>query len=343
MAVNHASILMNLLFFVKKNMRFLHIFYAGMLQYVKNLPAFAACVILNERDVKITIICEKDENTVDVASLNKKRNSLRYAPLVMAAVEIVAVILIVLGLKLPGAVLGTAALVGGIVYKNRGKKDYANTCCRLQAMNALGLKDAEYLGNSKEEETWLGNMHLLPSSARVTKPLVMHAVRGDMHGIPMWIAEVTMGCMENGKRQPTFSSGVMIRCTLENAAFSRALFLGRYAFKHAALRNEYEKDALRLAPAGGKEKGWYAMTENGRNPDALLVEKWQSLCDAAGMRAAMYVEGKEVKAFFNGNFYTGEFELEEEVTAAALKHHSFAALVPFVEMLEALRGETEEK
>ncbi len=116
------------------------------------------------------------------------------------------------------------------------------------------------------------------------------------------------------------------------------MLLGRYALKHAAWRAEYEKDGLRLSPAGGKEKGWYALTKGAVSPDEKLLEKWDAVCETAKMRAAMHVSGNELAAFFNGQFYTGEFPLEEEVTESMFRKHSFAAIVPLMELVEALNG-----
>lgn len=270
--------------------------------------------------------------------MNKKRNLVRYSSVAVAAIDLVAILLIMGGMQLPGIMIGMAALIGGAVFKRKGKKAYQEECCRLQTEKALGLRDLQYQGECKETEEFVRNTHLLPASSVLVQPLLMHAASGKLCGLPVQIAEATIGCHEEGKRQPTYSSGVMVRVTLEKAYPDTALLLGRYAFKHAALRAEYEKDGLRLSPAGGKEKGWYALTPGAVSPSDALLERWDAVCEAVKMRAAMYVSGNELVAFFNGQFYTGEFPLEEEVTEGMFKKHSFAAIVPLMELVEALNG-----
>lgn len=275
---------------------------------------------------------------MNISALNKKRNLVRYSSVAVAAVDLVAILLIMGGIQLPGIIIGMAALIGGAVLKRKGKKSFQEECCRLQTEKALGLRNLQYQGECKETEEFLHSLHLVPASACVTQPLLLHAASGKLCGLPAQIAEATIGCHEEGKRQPTYSSGVLVRVTMEKAYPDAALMLGRYAFKHAALRAEYEKDGLRLSPAGGKEKGWYALTSGAVSPADELLEKWHAVCEAAKMRAALYVGGNELVAFFNGQFYTGEYPLEEEVTEGMFKKHSFAAIVPLMELLEALNG-----
>lgn len=275
---------------------------------------------------------------MNIAALNKKRNCVRYSSIAVAAVDLTAVLMIMGGLRLPGAIIGLAALVGGAVYKRKGKKAYQEECCRQQTEKALGLGDMQYLGERRETEAFVRDTHLLPASAVLMPPLLLHAASGKMRALPVEIAEATIGCREENKKQPTYSSGVLVRVTLDKAYPDTALMLGRYAFKHAALRAEYEKDELRLSPAGGKEKGWYALTPGAVSPAEPLLEKWHAVCEAAKMRAALYVSGNELAAFFNGQFYTGEFPLEEEVTEGMLRKHSFAAIVPLMDLAEALNG-----
>lgn len=275
---------------------------------------------------------------MNIAALNRKRNTVRYSSIAVAAVDLVAIVMIMGGLRLPGAIIGLAALIGGAIYKRKGKKAYQEECCRRQTLQALGLAEAAYIGEKKETTDWMQSARLTPASAVLTEPLLMHAVKGQLRGTPVTISEVTFGCQENGKRQMTYSSGVLVRAELKKDVQMPALLLGRYAFKHAALRAEYEKDGLRLSPAGGKEKGWYALTEGAVSPDEKLLNKWDAVCEAAKMRAALSVHGTEMVAFFNGQFYTGEFPLEEEVTEGMFRKHSFAAIVPLAELIEALNG-----
>lgn len=273
---------------------------------------------------------------MDIAALNKQRKILRYVSLAVAGVEIVAIMMILGGVKLPGLLLGLAALIGGAAYKRKGRKAYEEECCRYQTLGALGVMDAQYTDRIKMGENWMHQTHLLPASAQTTQPLLLHHIKGTLHGMKVEIAEMTFGCQEANKKQPTYSSGVLVRADLPAAGQKRVLLLGRYAFKHAALRNEYEKDGLRLSPAGGKEKGWYALTDGAVSPDETLLNKWQSVCDTAKMRAALYVEDGCATAFLNGSFYTGEFPLEEEVTQSSFKRHTCTALVPLMEMLESI-------
>lgn len=275
---------------------------------------------------------------MNIAALNKKRTLLRYSSIAVAAVDMVAVLMILGGWKLPGVVVGLGALIGGAVYKRKGKKAYQQACCRAQTLTALNVKDAAYTAEKKQSAAWMLALGLTPSSAQLTDPLLLHGVNGKLRGVQVEIAEVTFGYQEANKKQATYSSGVIVRAKL-NKTMDAALLLGRYAFKHAALRAEYEKDGLRLSPAGGKEKGWYALTEGAASPDALLLEKWDQVCEAAKHRAALRVAGDELVAFFNGQFYTGEFALEEEVTEGMFRKHSFAAIVPLMELIEALNEE----
>lgn len=274
---------------------------------------------------------------VKIAALNKKRNCVRYSSIAVAAVELVAILMIMGGMKLPGAIIGMVALIGGALYKRKGKKAYQEECCRLQTLTALGLQDAAYIGEKKETVEWLREMKLTPGSAQLVQPLLMHAVNGRLRGVDAEIAEVTFGCQEAGKKSATYSSGVLVRTKLQKPV-APVLLLGRYAFKHAALRAEYEKDGMRLSPAGGKEKGWYALTPGAVSPEEALLEKWDKVCETAKQRAALSVDGDMLTAFFNGQFYTGEFALEEELTEGMLRKHSFAAIVPLMEMIEAMNG-----
>lgn len=278
-------------------------------------------------------------NRVNIAALNRKRNMVRYSSVAVAAVDLVAILMIMAGWQLPGCVIGLAALIGGAVFKRREKKAYQEACCRLQTLGALGVADAEYIGEKKESADWLLKTRLTPTSASLTQPLLLHAVKGQLRGMPVMVCEATLGCQEPGKRQATYSSGVLVRAELKKEISAPALLLGRYAFKHAALRAEYEKDGLRLAPAGGKEKGWYALTEGAASPDAVLLDKWEDVCAASKMRCALRVHGNELVAFFNGQFYTGEFPLEEPVSEGMFRKHSFAAIVPLMELIESLNGE----
>ena len=275
---------------------------------------------------------------VNIAALNKKRNLVRYSSIAVAALDLIAILMIMTGIQLPGIVIGLAALIGGAVYKHKGKKAYQEDCCRLQTINALGVQEAQYTAQIEESVQWLQETHLVPASAQLTTPLLLHAVSGKLRGADVQLAEATIGCREAGKKQPTYSSGVLVRVKLAKPCADAALLLGRYAFKHAALRAEYEKDGLRLSPAGGKEKGWYALTPGAVSPSAALLEKWDAVCESAKMRAAMYVSGNELVAFFNGQFYTGEFLLEEPVTEGMFKKHSFAAIVPLMELVAELNG-----
>lgn len=272
-----------------------------------------------------------------VSMLNKRRLLARYFPLGMAVAELAAVLLMMTGSRAVGLTIGLIVFVGGIFLKSRIKKSYTEACCRAQTMTALGLTEAEYLGENKESAEWLQQTHLLPASAVVTQPLVLHGIRGKMRGTQLWLGEITFGCQESGKKAATYSSGVLVRVPLAHAAAEKTLFLGKYAFKHAALRAEYEKDGMRLSPAGGKEKGWYALTPGAVSPSDLLCEKWEAVCAAAKQRAALYVGEGELVAFFNGQFYTGEFALEEELTESTLRKHSFAAVVPLMELAEYVK------
>lgn len=273
---------------------------------------------------------------MDIAALNKKRNMLRYSAIAVAALELLAIVMMLGGVKLPGLLLGLAVFIGGVVYKRKGRKAYEAECCRYQTLGALGVKDAQYTDQIKMDESWMHQTHLLPASANTMQPLLLHHVKGTLRGLKVEIAEMTFGCTEENKKQPTYSSGVLVRAHLPSAGQKRVLLLGRYAFKHAALRNEYEKDGLRLSPAGGKEKGWYALTDGAVSPDAMLLDKWQAVCDAAKMRAALYIEDGCATAFLNGSFYTGEFPLEEEITQSTFKRHTCTALIPLMEMLESI-------
>ena len=277
-------------------------------------------------------------NRVNIAALNRKRNIVRYSSVAVATVDLIAVLMIMGGWQLPGCMIGLAALIGGTVFKRKGKKAYQEECCRRQALGALGVAEAEYIGEKKESVDWLKETRLLPSSASLVQPLLLHTVKGQLRGVPVVISEATFGCQEAGKRQATYSSGVLVRAELQKEVSAPALLLGRYAFKHAALRAEYEKDGMRLSPAGGKEKGWYALTEGAASPDAALLDKWDDVCAAAKQRCALSVHGRELVAFFNGQFFTGEFLLEEPVTEGMFRKHSFAAIVPLMELVEALNG-----
>lgn len=275
---------------------------------------------------------------MNIAALNRKRNIVRYSSVIVAAVDLAAVLMIMGGWQLPGCVIGLAALIGGAVFKRKGKKAYQEECCRLQTLRALGVAEAEYIGEKKESVDWLRETRLMPASASLAEPLLLHTVKGQLRGVPVVISEATFGCQEAGKRQATYSSGVLVRAELKKEISAPALLLGRYAFKHAALRAEYEKDGLRLSPAGGKEKGWYALTEGAVSPDAALLDKWEDVCAVAKQRCALSVHGTELVAFFNGQFYTDEFPLEEEVTEGMFRKHSFAAIVPLMELIESLNA-----
>jgi len=274
----------------------------------------------------------------DVAALNRRRQLVRYFPLGIAVLELAAVLLIMAGVRAVGMALGLVVLAGGFVVKLRIKKNYTETCCRLQTLSALPVTESEYLGESKETAEWLQKTHLLPASAVVTQPLVLHGIKGKMRGMEMQLGEMTFGCHENGKKAATYSSGVLVRVPLAQPVQEKVLFLGKYAFKHAALRAEYEKDGMRLSPAGGKEKGWYALTAGAVSPSDSLCEKWDAVCTAAKQRAALYAGENELVAFFNGQFYTGEFAIDEELTESVFRKHSFTAIIPLLELVEALNG-----
>lgn len=271
-------------------------------------------------------------------ALNQRRLIARYFPLGIAALELIAVLMMMTGVRVLGLALGLAVLIGGIFLKSRIKKMYTETCCRAQTMTALGLSQAEYVGEHKPDVEWLHQTHLMPISAQLSQPLVMHAVRGKLRNTELWMGEVNFGCHENGKKAPTYSSGVLVHVSLSKFSQENALLLGEYAFKHAALRAEYEKDGMRLSPAGGKEKGWYALTPGAVSPSDVLCEKWEAVCAAAKQRAALYVGGNKLVAFFNGQFFTSEFSLEEELTESMLRKHSFAAIVPLMDLIEAMKG-----
>lgn len=292
-------------------------------------------------DSNVAIKMERRMKKLNTAALNRKRNMVRYSSIAVAVVDLAAILMIMMGWQLPGAVIGLSALIGGAVYKRKGKKAYQEECCRLQTLQALGLKDAVYKAEEKKTADWLRQTCLVPASSQLTEPVLWHAVTGQMRDAQTEIAEITMGCYENKKKQPTYSNGVFVRVALQKPVEHAALLLGRYAFKHAALRAEYEKDGLRLSPVGGKEKGWYALTKGAVSPDAALLEHFDAICTVAKHRVAIYVAGNELVAFFNGQFYTGEFPLEEEVTEGMFRKHSFAAIVPLMELVEWLNGEGE--
>lgn len=278
-------------------------------------------------------------NSVNIAALNRKRKVIRYSSIAVAAVDLAAILMIMMGWQLSGAVIGLAALIGGAVFKRKGKKAFEEECCRLQTLRALGVADGAYMPEEKKTADWLRNTHLVPSSSQLTEPVLWHGVKGQLRGAAVEIAEMTMGCQESNKKQATYSSGVYVRTKMDKPVENPVLLLGKFAFKHAALRAEYEKDGLRLSPVGGKEKGWYALTEGAVSPDAALLEKFDEVCSVAKHRVAMYLAGDELVAFFNGQFYTGEFPLEEDVTEGMFKKHSFAAIVPLMAMA-AGEGET---
>lgn len=279
---------------------------------------------------------------MNVQALNRQRNMIRYTVLGIAALELIAVVMIIAGLRLPGILLGFAGIVGGSVFKRRGKRQYAAACGKEQALHALHMTDVKYIGQSRESTQWILDTHLVPSSTDVVQnPLVQGAVQGTVKGSPLWLSEVTFGVMESGKRQPTFSSGVMVQAKLAHPVEKETLLLGRIAFKHSALRAEYEKDGMRLSNAGSKEKGWYALTPDANAPETRVIEGWEPLCAAVNNRAVMHLKGKTLTAFFYGCFYTGEFTLDEPVTEAMLRRHHFDGYKPLANMIEKLNNAAE--
>ena len=71
------------------------------------------------------VINEKTEvETVNVAALNRKRTILRYSSIAVAAIDLIAILMIMMGLQLPGVIIGLAALIGGAIFKSRGKKAF---------------------------------------------------------------------------------------------------------------------------------------------------------------------------------------------------------------------------
>jgi len=276
--------------------------------------------------------------------LNKLRKAARNVPLVTAVVEIAAFIMIVTGVRAPGLIIGLIALIGGSMLKRRYKKEFTAECARIQSLTALEMQNATYVAQHRETAEWLHGTRLVPSSTQVMQsPLVLNLIEGRKGAVQLWMGEVTFGVMEAGKKQPTWNSGTMLRTTLEAPVAQPMLLLGRQAFRHVPLRDAYAQDGMHLCAVGGKDTGWYALTEDASDPSPAVLAIWKRLCAATKEQAVVSVHGNELTAFFLGGFFTDSYPLDAQITEESLKSLHFEGYKPTLDLIACLNKENRKR
>lgn len=271
------------------------------------------------------------------ARLNRSRITIRRTTLLVAVVELAAFAMIVLNLQTPGLIVGIVALLGGMYYKRKLKRQFQSECSQAQAMASLGMKNAQYTASRRVDAQWLKDTRLIPTSTNVVQPLLQHIVEGEVRGMKVMLGEITFGVMEKDKKQPTWSTGVLAQVALERPVEKPTLLLGRIAFRHAALRDAYAADQMVLSGAGGREEGWYALTPDGSDPDSDLTDAWSPLCTAVKQQGVAYVGGTEMTAFFLGSFITGVYPLDQPITEATLSETRFEGYDLLLSMITRLK------
>lgn len=271
---------------------------------------------------------------IDVAPLEKLRAACRRLMLALLAAELVAFVLIVAGLGLPGVLLGAAAMAGYFMVKRRSKQRFSDACARVQAEATLGLTGLVYEGRVPFDGSVLHESGLVSSALKIDSTMRQRALRGTRDGVQLEMSEITFGVVYPGQNRHEFASGVMITSLMGTPIDTPVLLLGHNSFRHKLIRKEYEDDGWKLCPVGGKAKGWFVFTPDGSIPDQALLDRLDALNRACENKFAVSIRDGKATAFFMGSFYTDAYPLGDEVEEAALRKVLFPHMEKYVALVK---------
>ena len=258
--------------------------------------------------------------------------SYKVAVMASAAVELGAVALMFAVNRGAGLALGIAAMIAYFAVTRLCRRRYSDLCAKTQTLHGLPLENMTYKNRDCQMVDTMKACGLLPQVLEVDMPLCLNAVTGTYQGIPVEMAEATFGCIGENQKKRVFNSGVALRLPLRQAVETPVMLIGNRPFHHTVTRKSYEADGWKMAPVGGKAKGWYAFTPQGTTPDKDLLDRWDTLCTKLEGKVIVSLREKELCAFFVSSFYTDRYAINEPVDEAELKK----CLFPYLPLVKAL-------
>lgn len=267
-----------------------------------------------------------------VKNLRRLQVAYRVAVMAIAAVELGAIAVMFAVNRNLGLTLGLAAMIAYFAVTRLMRRRYSDTCARTQTLRSLPVEELTFKNRDSRLVDDLKACGLLPQVLEVDMPLCLNAVTGVYQGFPVEMAEATFGCIGENQKKRVFNSGVALRMPLKTAVESPVMLIGNKPFHHTVTRKSYEADGWKMAPVGGKTKGWYAFTPSGSAPEQDLMERWNSLCEKVDGKAIVSLREKELCAFFVSSFYTDQYPINEPLDETMLT----TCLFPYLPLVKQL-------
>ena len=142
-------------------------------------------------------------------AIEKVRNQWSVIRIPCLAAEAAGLVLMFTGRQSAGIAAALAGLVSSLILSGIGKKKYRQACAEASVRESLGMADARFL--SKEEAAAFRPVTnlLLPDKLAVSKPLFMYPAEGTAGGIPLTLAETTIGYKSPRDGKNYFLSGTL--------------------------------------------------------------------------------------------------------------------------------------
>ena len=244
------------------------------------------------------------------------------------AAELGGAVLIFTGHQTPGVIIAVLGIIGWMTARSLGGKRYTALCTELRLRHGLGLRDMVPV-DAKELSNKLPLFPLLPSDAEnVTRPLMLHAWRGQWQERPTTISETTVGFGPDPKRRQ-FLTGTLLEIGTACSVPGLMVIYGQpyggmplsrwQGMEHVSTG---ERKYLLLAKTG-TEVSEYTL-------DALAA------FGTPERSAILWTEKERVFVFLPTQFYSGNWTLAQPMPESAMAADPLPALSDLPKLLKKL-------
>ena len=260
--------------------------------------------------------------------LSGAQNRLRNASMVLLAALAVSVILILLKIRIPGLVLGTAAMVLYFGWVKWQSRKYSGQVTEANILHGLAadLEDPKYLGKKGLTVEELDQAAILPVQVEKGSLLIFQGFEGKLEGSRIRGWETTFRYRRGtGRTDVAFLSGTLLLCSCGNRTADPQDWV---AIRRGLVNDHVAQDFLQEKSYTCRKTGNRIFDERfilaGRNQEEIpktVMKELDILCGDLERIGAVRCQAGETMVFLDHRFYTDHVRVQQPLTEDLILHN----------------------
>jgi len=226
-----------------------------------------------------------------------------------------------------GLITAFSGLLINVLITMFGRKRYENACALARAEFGMGIQKIEPIPQKAAASLPLPFNRLVPGAQAADRPLYLHALRGELNGLPLLLTEATIPYHPQGVNRRQYLVGTLASFDIPACDRDLLIFCGQ-PFGGSVRAEDYA--AYRLLDTQGHS--FHALSGNGSALTEGQSAALDAFCAGEEKDAVFAVEPGRLTVLFPSRFFSGSGKLNSPLPAAALQ----TSPVPGWERLPAL-------